>query len=397
MGAKALKKLNMSVSDFSKTDIGDVFEQLETSLAKFDKPTQSRMLVDLFGREGLVAAQSILASGSKEFRRFQATIAGAEGTAAANATKQRATTLKGLAGTMSALEGMSLRVFDAVQGPLDKVIASTTEWLRANQDAISEKFQAGVKFLSDNLPTIATWSKRIVIGYAAWGGITLIIKATTTAVTVFNATMAITKGIVAGAKLAATGYSAAMVMVKGANLGAAASFAAVNMSLGAIAATAGLAAVAIGSVYAAWKLNDNLKSKTEGLGMGGIVSEMWKQGTWDPARAVDEYQNKLARDRASHRNASDAIAADALSKYTVAPIDIPGERIAEQIRINPVHVPVPQVVSPAAQSAAANHSLNESRSVERNELLIRDQTGKAVLTKPPGRRSPIKLQPTGAL
>jgi|GEM_PF-2170081 len=55
---------------------------------------------------------------------------------------------------------------------------------------------------------------------------------------------------------------------------------------------------ALGALYLAKKANDSLKEVTGGLGMGGIASEMWKQGTFSPFTAVDEYQNQQARAKA---------------------------------------------------------------------------------------------------
>lgn len=76
---------------------------------------------------------------------------------------------------------------------------------------------------------------------------------------------------------------------------AAGSMTGMSVTVGALAIPILAVAAAIGAVAAAWHNLSKLSSETGGLGITGTISEMWKQGTWDPFKAVDTYQNQQAK------------------------------------------------------------------------------------------------------
>lgn len=133
---------------------------------------------------------------------------------------------------------------------------------------------------------------------------------------------------------------------------------AAEASLAPLLVTLGAVAAAIGAVALAWDQIKKLGNETGGLGLTGLISQMIKQGTWNPAQAVDTYQNQQAEAEAASAG---------------------GE---------------PQVVNNTAAGVAQSVS-NYSESVSRGEVVIHDQTGRAEVKKSP-KGMPIRLAPSGA-
>jgi hypothetical protein len=108
--------------------------------------------------------------------------------------------------------------------------------------------------------------------------------------------------VVVGLGSAALGaFRAATLASTVATIAQSAAFAPLLLTLSAIAA-------ALGAVYLAWDQLNKLKKDTGGLGFTGTVGEMIKQGTWDPAKAVDTYQNQQAQaDAASADNSTPSV------------------------------------------------------------------------------------------
>lgn len=95
-----------------------------------------------------------------------------------------------------------------------------------------------------------------------------------------------------------------------------------DASLAPILVTLGLMSVAIGSVIAAWVQLNKLKSETGGLGFTGIIKEMAQQGTLNPFKAVDEFQNRKAREEAglNPERGTDISASTGLPRYATDPL-----------------------------------------------------------------------------
>jgi hypothetical protein len=75
-------------------------------------------------------------------------------------------------------------------------------------------------------------------------------------------------------------------------------FATLATGMGGLGKSAGALALALGGVYAAWDQLNKLDKETEGLGLTGLIAQMAKSGTLDPAVALKEFQDAKARERA---------------------------------------------------------------------------------------------------
>lgn len=128
----------------------------------------------------------------------------------------------------------------------------------------------------------------------------------------------------------------------------------------ALAVSAGAATAALGAVLLAWDQASKLEAETDGLGITGLIGEMWDRGTLDPFAAYDARMNEKA-------------IADAKKR----------ER------------PSPQVVSPQER---ATTQLIESRSTEKAEITVKAAPGtEAEVTKAPRGKTKLRVQPSGAL
>jgi len=155
-------------------------------------------------------------------------------------------------------------------------------------------------------------------------------------------------------------YKTAVMGAGAASAAASGGFLAVMIPLVAIAA-------AIGAIYLALKQIRSLEKETGGLGIVGTIGEMWKKGTLDPFKAVDAVMNERARAAQRQREKSGGGAKTASRKPAVQPTGTgTGERHTAE-----------------AEGPTAT-------------LLIKDETGRAVVPKQPRRGLRLNVEPTGA-
>jgi TP901 family phage tail tape measure protein len=332
----------------------------------------------------------------------------------------------------STVEVLETRLFNLKSGAIKGVIDQTNAWIAANQDLIVQKVQDTIKDVADNLPKIEMWLKRIGIALAVFAAFAIATKVAmfatlafeiglgvaSAAGTAFSAVLGVVRAVMTSATLATaastvatwaqntalavgkigtTGFTVATIAstvstwaqnaalaVKNAALALAASVTsgltlstlsstiataantvatwARNAALTAgttvlglyqiatgtateatIAATGAMAPflVTIGAVtaavlalVAAWDQWSKLKDVSGGMGVTDFFKTAIKEGTLDPAKVVDAYQNDQAR---------------ASSGETA------------------------QMVSPQERAA----------SLGKGEITIKDQTGRASVTKAP--------------
>lgn len=183
----------------------------------------------------------------------------------------------------------------------------------------------------------------------------------------------------------------------------AAAFAAAGGMAG-LAAAAGVAAVGIGAAYMA---NEQLKKETEGMGLLDIGAEMYKQGTWSPFKVIDRHQNELARERRESGKqetlrGGETFDMKALTdlKNSLAEYDKdldPAELMKKLESVTAATAAAGvQVVTPQARTA---QTIEEKRTTVQSEIVIRDETGRAEVTKkpPPGAPSKLRLNQSGGL
>ncbi len=167
---------------------------------------------------------------------------------------------------------------------------------------------------------------------------------------VLNVTTGLATGLIGA-------YTAATTVATGATTASAGAATAANAAFAPLLITLAAVAAAYLAVKLAADQAEKYSAMTEGLGVTGTVEQMWKQGTWDPAKAVDTYQNQQAKGRSMAKGEMDPF----------------GRMYSKEEMI----------------------SRSETKHAETMELTIKDETGKAQVTKAPKGGKGVKLESSG--
>lgn len=142
----------------------------------------------------------------------------------------------------------------------------------------------------------------IATGFRAiTSGVTIATVAQTAAIWLRNAAQTAYNVVVGLGATALGAFRSATLASTIATIAQSAAFAPLLLTLGALAA-------ALGAVYLAWDQLNSLKKDTGGLGLTGTIGQMIEQGTWDPAKAVSNYENQQAQaDAAQSDNSTPSV------------------------------------------------------------------------------------------
>lgn len=176
-------------------------------------------------------------------------------------------------------------------GAQDKIRGLLIEGAKEAWDELGAAIDRAGEFLDENAGTIGA----LIIAYGLYK----------TAVLTLTTIQAAYTGVLGAASLAKAGYAAvtngataALGFFRGATLAAAGATATASASMLPMLATVVVLAAAVGALIAVWDQWNKLDKETEGLGVTGVIGEMWNRGTANPFAAVDAYQNEQARKRA---------------------------------------------------------------------------------------------------
>ena len=301
-----------------------------------------------------------------------------------------------------------------------------------------------------------SWGRNITRLVFAFGGLYLGVKAARGITLAYEGVVwlaSAAKWAYGAATTFATGatwrHVAATVASAGASVKGAAANVIASKSLIGVAKFAGAAAAAIGGIALAWDQWQSLQKESGGLGPLGFVKKAWELGTLDPAKIVDAHMSEQARAAAKAAKAVpkvDPLASfdftaagmaggDALAKQMMSGLDfsqlggaggdafmssvmqqstalekqlasLPSFRVEHHMMgpaIRGLDAGVaedgskphrPQVVSTTAERIA--REIRETSHTEHAEVTLRDETGRAAITKPPkGKAVGLRLQRTG--
>lgn len=167
---RELRRLHVSAVDPVTGQMRDTIEvigDLDRAMAGMSNAQRTQAISQIFERATSPAVLSLMEAGSDELNRLRTRLEGASGAAAEMAEVMGNTTAGDMAEMDSAIEALKLGIFDLVKGPLRDVIAGVTEWVRANQGVITSGLQDAITWLTDNMPAIVTWARRIGIAIVA--------------------------------------------------------------------------------------------------------------------------------------------------------------------------------------------------------------------------------------
>jgi TP901 family phage tail tape measure protein len=290
------------------------------------------------------------------------------------------------------VKGLGIELFSMNSGPLRDTVKEWTKWLDSNKTEILQKIQDGVKWLVDNGPGIVKWVKRLAIAWAVFNTISGIIKtgqmmvaayelslkAATAAQWAFGVSGKVWAYITGDTKKATKQLELfGAETQKNTTLlgGLKAPITGIAGWLGAagIAATVGQISFAFGTwLSETFELDKKIASV-----VGRITGLNDKMGGRDGRTSLTvEGDDKVFADGSVQSS-------DGTWKHKSA------ERVAKDTSRAGMVSPQERVARSVTESSESTTSTAE--------LTIKDQTGKATMTKPPSKGGArIKLQPTGA-
>lgn len=388
---------------------------------------------ELVGLRGQKAASNLSAmfevvdakTGKNKVEALVDALENAQGAAAKMAAIRMDTTKGDMLLLESAVDAVKTSLFEVQSSPLRGAIQGTTRWVEANKGLIQSKVAEYISKIGDNLQAIATWTKRIGIAVAALMAWSAAIKLGIMLNLTFLGVVALWSGVLqtlAALYRTVTYLQGAWTVANYLTAG----------SLGAVAAAALPVVAAVGAIALAVREFIKLLDLLEGYSSWELLKD-FATGEWEMGfQKLDEHQNKLAKQRAKERQ----LAADKASKGGItAAMDAPeldaklkalgdlGSKASddktqatleglnamlEKHGFAPVGVgtraePEPEdpgAASPATVAGAVNLAgiqLPPQKIVTSGEITIKDETGRAKVTKePPKGGVPLKLKPSGA-
>lgn len=425
--AKALKKLGIVTTDAAGAlrDPVEIIRDLQVAFKGISKTKATGAMADIFGLYALPGMSALINEGADEIVRFRTEIEKAGGATAEKAGVMRNTTSGALKQVTNAFKNLKIEAFEAIQGPLDSVIGKTREWVKANKEVIASNIGTYFRAFVDNLPAIATWTQRVGNAVAALMAWSAAIKLGIMLNLTFQGVVALWSGglqTLAALYRTVTYLQGAWTVANYLTAG----------SLGAVAAAALPVVAAVVAIALAVREFIKLLDLLEGYSSLELFKD-FATGEWEMGfQKLDEHQNKLAKQRAKERQ----LAADKASKGGItAAMDAPeldaklkalgdlGSKASddktqatleglnamlEKHGFAPVGVgtraepepEAPGAASPATVAGAVNLAgiqLPPQKIVTSGEITIKDETGRAKVTKePPKGGVPLKLKPSGA-
>ncbi len=417
--ARAMRELGLEIADAdgNMRDIFDIIEDLSGALEGMGTVQRSQYLETIFGNRSLASMEILLRSGAGRLREYRGQLEAAGGAAAEMAGVMRDTTQGDLNSFNSAVEAMKLEIFDVVKGPLRELLQSLTEWFRANKDLISSGLTDMIAWLEEN-----TWAVQVALVALAVVMATLAVLAVAVAIGAFMM-MAPFLVFVAVIFLIIRGFQLLWEWAEPivTSIGEALSDLWERIKSGFTAALEFVVGLFVmlrdavmwhlqpifgaASALASWFV-ETFRPVGEffvGLwdGISFAFSEAWD---WIIAYATQQYEQVMAIWTPLAEFFSDLWngIADTFSEIFGAVVGKIGEVVGIVRGVGRAELeggeggggPVrPQVVSPQERVA---RSISERTTTTRGEVVIRDESGRAEMTRRP-RGGGVTLQPSGAL
>lgn len=190
--ASVLRRLGVQTRDAggNMLDVIDILEDFTKATDSMGTSQRAAALKAVFGEEALSGVNVLLNSGSERLREYRAQLEAAGGASSTMAAVMRDTVQGRLDSLRSAIEGVSISLFTMSSGPLSDAIDRTTEWVRANEEVIASKLGGWLAGIIENFQSIVTWAKRIAIGIGIFLAFSIVLKTFIAIMTAVNLVMA---------------------------------------------------------------------------------------------------------------------------------------------------------------------------------------------------------------
>jgi len=172
----------------------DVVKDIGIALEKIPKRDRLAVTDRLFGKIGLAGALVFIQQ-AKAVGKLRDQLKGAskhadgKGVAAEMAEIMRGTVLGQLKELNSAVESVKISIFELSKGAFGTLIKSATEWVRLNEKWIALKVGAAFRAIFSNADTIKKWGIAIAAGVTAFLALVVAVKSSLLVMTAFNLLM----------------------------------------------------------------------------------------------------------------------------------------------------------------------------------------------------------------
>jgi len=183
-----LRRLGVTVVDSTGKlrDMPDIIDDLNRGMGKLTQSQRQAATEIVFGREGLAGTMSVINAGGDALREYREQLEGATGASAEMASISRDTTRGSLNSLKSAIEGVSITLFESNRGPMRDAIELATKWVRANGDVIAQNIGGFFLTVANNLDRIIEVGKGLAIVVATIWGVNAALKAVAAAQVLWN-------------------------------------------------------------------------------------------------------------------------------------------------------------------------------------------------------------------
>jgi TP901 family phage tail tape measure protein len=204
--AAGLKKLGVETRDAKGNllDTVTILSQLQKATATLGKADKAGALEGIFGKIPIAGISALLDNGIDKVGDLQTKLQGAGGATAKMAGIMRDATRGDIDGFTSALEGVSIAIFQVARSPLRHIIQLVTAWVTANTQFVASKFNQYISWTIQNLPLLVDWLVKIVKGVFIFYAVAAAVRVATVALAAY--------GLVTKAAAVVTGFLAAMTL-----------------------------------------------------------------------------------------------------------------------------------------------------------------------------------------
>jgi TP901 family phage tail tape measure protein len=202
--AKVTRRLGLNFKDAQGNlkDMPDVIDELNRKTKDLTKTQRTAAIAAIFGREGLAGITKVVLEGGEALRVFREELRNATGASREMAKEQRDTTRGSLNALKATIQEVSIALFDTTKGPLRDAIDMTTEWVRTNGQLIGQDIGQFILDVAANFSTYVERGKQIAIVVGALWGLNLALKAIAVTTAALNGLLAINPFVLLGTALA---------------------------------------------------------------------------------------------------------------------------------------------------------------------------------------------------
>lgn len=167
-----------------------VLKDFSKAMKKIDPGNRLPILEAVFGRRAAAKAIGLIDQADSAIDELAARLKNYQGTTERVAARNRDTVIGSFKELVSAIESVKLSIFEADRGPIKDILVSMTKWVRANEELIASNIGGFFKTIRDNWPFIVKVSKAFAVLVVVVGSLIIALKTVIAVMTVVNLVMA---------------------------------------------------------------------------------------------------------------------------------------------------------------------------------------------------------------